>query len=225
MIKICGITNQTDALVAAEAGADLLGFVFYAKSPRRVLPERAREIIAEVRQAYPHISAVGVFVNETVKNVRALIEQCGLDHVQLHGDESPEMVQALHPFAYKALRPHDMDQACVQLEQYCKVAADRAPALLVDAFNPKLFGGTGERADWQIARMMAGELPILLAGGLTAENIAEAIAAVQPYGVDVSSGVEQAPGVKDHNKVRHFIANARQAFSTAGSRQPAAGQL
>ncbi|MBI5303495.1 MAG: phosphoribosylanthranilate isomerase [Chloroflexi bacterium] len=208
-IKICGITNLDDARVAADAGADLLGFIFYAKSPRYIAPERAREIVQRVRHASPAVRFVGVFVNDSLEQVRATMGTARLDFAQLHGDESAAMVRALSPRAYKALRPRDALYARAQIEMYRAAVNGNTPALLVDAFDARQFGGTGTRADWEIAEIIAREFPLLLAGGLNAENVADAIQRVRPWGVDVSSGVERAPGLKDHAKVREFIRAAK----------------
>ena len=208
-VKICGITNLTDALVAAKAGADLLGFVFYPKSPRYIEPERAKEIIRATRHASPVIRFVGVFVNESLDRVRAVMEFAQLDLAQLHGNESAEIIGALSPRAYKSLRPRDANEAELLITNYRAVTLG-APAFIVDAFDEKKFGGTGVHADWDIAANIAREFPILLAGGLNASNVVDAIQRVQPWGVDVSSGVERAPGLKDHTKVREFIENVKR---------------
>ncbi len=207
-IKICGITNLADARVAVEAGADMLGFVFYEKSPRYIAPECAREIALVTRHLSP-VTFVGVFVNESLARVRAIMDIAQLDLAQLHGDEPAEMVRALSPRAYKALRPRDAAEARAAIETYRAVVDGSAPAFIVDAFDAKQFGGTGARGDWNIAADIAREFPILLAGGLNAENVADAIRAVAPWGVDVSSGVERAPGLKDHAMVREFVRNAK----------------
>ncbi len=209
-VKICGITNLEDAQVAAKAGADLLGFIFYPPSPRYVAPEQAAEISYAIRRS-PHAPrTVGVFVNEAPACIRAIVEQCALDLVQLSGDESPTTLSETGAPSYKALRPRTVAEIPVLLENYRRVVKGNTPAFLVDAFNPKLYGGTGERADWTIARRVAERYPILLAGGLTPDNIVEAVANVQPWGVDVASGVERAPGLKDHGKVKAFIESVRR---------------
>lgn len=211
-VKICGITNLDDGLVAAEAGADFLGFIFYPKSPRYVTPEQARDLIAALRESGFGPRCVGVFVDEPVNNVRRIIDLCGLDLVQLHGSEPPLEVQMLAPRAYKALRPKhwaDAYAAVGTYQDFVTVRPDQ-PAFLIDAYDPWKFGGTGQEADRRSARLVAAKFPILLAGGLTPENVAEAIEYVRPWGVDVSSGVETAPGRKDAKKVRAFIAMARR---------------
>ena len=247
-VKICGITNLEDALVATEAGADMLGFVFFPRSPRYIEPERAGEIISVLRQRDHALSCVDVFVNESPERVREIAATAQLDVVQLHGDESPEMVrdlctrhpepsstvfrprsgegsrsgaiEILRPFgpqndrtvthrAYKALRPRNEAEAQALVNQYRAAVNGNTPAFIVDAFDAQRFGGTGACADWSIAAAIAREFPILLAGGLNADNVAQAVRVVQPWGVDVSSGVERTPGVKDHDKVQRFIRNVR----------------
>jgi len=208
-IKICGITNIEDALAAATLGADLLGFIFFASSPRYILPERASEIIAELRQRGVTSKLVGVFVNESLERVRRVMEQTQVDLVQLHGSEPPAMVQELGQVAFKSLRPRDHGEAKSLIANYHLAVNGNTPAFIVDAFSKMQFGGTGDRVDWTIAAEIAREFPILLAGGLNPGNVAEAIRTVQPWGVDVSSGVERAPGLKDQDKVREFIRNAK----------------
>jgi phosphoribosylanthranilate isomerase len=199
-VKICGITNLADAQAAAEAGADLVGFMFYDKSPRRVsLPDAAQ--IA--RQLPPHVVKVGVFGNPTEDLVTRAIADCGVSLLQFHGDETPEFCTQFGLMSMKAFRIRD-EQSLVALRDY------PTDAWLLDAFSPEKLGGTGEKFNWDLA-VEAGKLgrPIFLAGGLTPENVAEAVRIVQPYGVDVSSGVEASPGKKDHEKIRRFIANAK----------------
>ncbi len=208
-VKICGITNLNDGLGAAEAGADLLGFIFYRASPRYIPPEHAGEIVAEVRRRRPASKFVGVFVNESLERVREIKDLTQLDFVQLHGSEPAAMVQELAPRVYKSLRPRDLTEAQVSAQEYRAALNGNVPCFIVDAFNENQFGGTGKRVDWDIAAEIAREFPILLAGGLNPGNVAEAIRIVQPWGVDVSSGVERAPGLKDQEKVREFIRNAK----------------
>jgi phosphoribosylanthranilate isomerase len=235
-VKICGITNLDDALAAVEAGADLLGFVFFSRSPRCIDPERAGEIVATLRQRGSTPRFVGVFVDESLERMRAIAATAQLDMAQLHGNESPEMVRDLSslgvetpsykttpdqsgfpaPFtgrsrfiAVRALRPRDEAEAQAQVAEYRVAVNGNIPAFIVDAFDAQRFGGTGARADWDIAARIAREFPILLAGGLNVDNVTEAIRAVRPWGVDVSSGVERAPGLKDHDRVRRFIHEAK----------------
>jgi phosphoribosylanthranilate isomerase len=222
-VKICGLTNVEDALHAAAAGADYLGFILYPPSPRAVRPETVAEIIATLRtlalsnaEGTHHAPCcVGVFVNEAAPTVAQLLDECGLDLAQLHGDEVPWMVGApdspLYGRCYKALRPTTFTEAEAEAEWY--IPPDRQPdypALLIDAYHPLLRGGTGAMADWTMVAKLAETIPgLLLAGGLTPDNVAEAVRQVCPFGVDVASGVESRPGVKDREKVERFIAAAK----------------
>ena len=227
-VKICGITNLEDARCAAEAGADFLGFIFYPPSPRYIAPEQAGEITQAIRAEFTDTSPrfVGVFVDEPINAVRATIETAGLDLAQLHGAETPADIAALAPYAFKALRPQTLTEAQEALRQYLPQRiewiptdissiqpAESIPELLVDAYHPKQKGGTGLAVDVEIARWMAERCRLLLAGGLTPENVADAITQVHPWGVDVSSGVEAAKGKKDHTKVKAFIeATKRETY-------------
>jgi phosphoribosylanthranilate isomerase len=201
-IKICGITNLEDAQAAIEAGADLLGFNFYAGSVRYIPPDAARSIVAAIRAKERCPALVGVFVNSPLDEVRAIVQTVDLDRAQLHGDEPVEMVTQLAGRGFKALRPQSMEEAENQAKAY---AAANEPALLIDAYCQGEYGGTGQVGDWSMAAKIARQYPILLAGGLTPENVAQAIAQVQPWGVDVASGVESAPGKKDAAKMRGVI--------------------
>lgn len=209
-VKICGITNLDDARAAVDAGADMLGFVLYPPSPRNVSPAQAHEMISVIRQS-SSVRFVGVFVNESIDMVRAVMEIAQLDLAQLHGQESPGMVQALGSRAYKALQARNAETAHALLEQYRAAVKGNPPAFIADAPPAQLPGGNGMTADWTAAREIARAFPILLAGGLTVENVQDAISRVQPWGVDVSSGVERVPGFKDHDKIREFIARAKGA--------------
>lgn len=199
-IKICGIKTVNDALAALDAGADMLGFNFYPKSPRYVSVGQCRDIMSVLRK-YGHVTYVGVFVNAPVETVRATMDTCALSLAQLHGDETSEMIQSLHGRAFKAFRgvPHVLNG----------FAREDAPALLVDASVKGAYGGTGITADWKSAAELAKQIPLLLAGGLTPENVAEAVRQVRPWGVDVASGVESAPGVKDVAKMKAFVRAVR----------------
>lgn len=216
IVKICGITNLEDATAAAEAGADLLGFILYAKSPRYIEPDAVGAVITALRrQLTPdalHPRTVGVFVNTPAEQVQAILDQTGLDYAQLHGDESPGDLARLGGRGFKALRPTALDAALAQAADYAPLPHAEAPQLLVDAFSAQAYGGTGWRADWETAAALAARYPrLLLAGGLDPDTVPLALAAVRPWGVDVSSGVEAAPGRKDHAKVRAFIRAVRQA--------------
>lgn len=202
-IKICGLTNREDAQCAAASGADALGFMF-ADSPRRVAPETAREILAEVG---PLVTGVGVFANSPPDAVRQVLALSGCAVAQLHGEESAQDLSLLAPYpAIKAMRVGgDFSEA--QLAPY-----RRARAILLDAYVPGQRGGTGERFDMSVAvGLVARGWRVIVAGGLTPENVAEVVTRVRPYGVDVSSGVESAPGRKDHAKIRDFLAAVRAA--------------
>ena len=202
-VKICGITNAEDASVAVEAGADALGFVFYRKSPRYIEPTLARQIIMNLP---PLVIPVGVFVDEDQQVVRSLMDDCGLEIAQLHGNESAIYCKELGRTILKALRVKDRS-TFLALAEYRGRAGVRG--FVLDAFSEQAYGGTGQVVDWQLAAEAAKAANILLAGGLTPDNVTKAIQAVQPYGVDVSSGVERAPGKKDHEKVRAFISAAK----------------
>ncbi len=199
-VKICGITTIQDAHRAVDYGADALGFVFYAKSPRAVSPVMARRIIATLP---PFVSTVGLFVNERIDTVREIRREAGIDLLQLHGDESPETVNALGPDVIKAIRVKDV-ASVTELDEYSP------RAFLLDAHSDAAYGGTGLRFDWELVKFVEGA-PVILAGGLNPDNVAEAIRLTGPYGVDVSSGVEAAPGRKDAAKLKAFIDNAKGA--------------
>ena len=198
-IKICGITNLEDALLAVDAGADALGFVFFKESPRHIFPEQAAAII---RQLPPFVQTVGLFVNEALETVNMTADRCGLDIIQLHGDESPEFCAGIRRRVIKAFRVKDI--TCLDSMKDYQTAA-----FLLDAWSPTAYGGTGRTFNWEIAASAAQSCCIILAGGLTPENVAEAIRQVQPYAVDVSSGVESAPGRKDNKKIREFVNNVK----------------
>lgn len=199
-IKICGITNLEDALAAVEAGADALGFVFHPSSPRHIFPEQAAVII---RHLPAFIHTVGLFVDENLEIVNSTADQCGLDLVQLHGDETPSYCSSVHRRVIKAFRVKDM----TSLES---IRGYNVSAFLLDAWSPVAHGGTGKTFNWEIAATASVSDRIILAGGLTPNNVAAAVHQVQPYAVDVSSGVERTPGRKDADKVREFIIQARQ---------------
>lgn len=202
-VKICGITNIEDADVAVKAGADALGFVMYRKSPRFVEQAVVKRIVAGLP---PFVLPVGVFVNEEPERVRTLMDDCGLALAQLHGDESALYCQQLGRPVLKALRLKDRG-TFLALAEFQGRANVRG--VLIDTFSDQAYGGTGKTVDWTLAQEAARATPIILAGGLTPTNVAGAIAQVRPYGVDVSSGVEQSPGKKDHDKVKAFVHAAR----------------
>ncbi len=202
-IKICGITNVQDARVAVAAGADALGFVMYRESPRHAEPAAVRSIVAELP---PFVLPIGVFVNEDPVVVRNLMDNCGLALAQLHGDESASYCETLGRPVLKALRLKDRG-SFLALAEFQGRATVRG--FVIDAFSEHAYGGTGTTVDWALAKEAARAVPVLLAGGLTPSNVSEAIQTVRPYGVDVSSGVEERPGKKDAAKVRAFIEAAR----------------
>ena len=202
-IKICGITNEEDARVAVEAGADALGFILYRNSPRFVEAAMVKRIIDGLP---PFVAAVGVFVNEDAAAVRRIMDECGLTLAQLHGDESAAYCEGLGRPSMKALRLKDRG-TFLALAEFQGRANVRA--FVLDAFSDQAYGGTGQTVDWTLAAEAARASRVLLAGGLTPDNVAEAIRQVRPYGVDVSSGVEIRPGQKDHAKVRAFVQAAR----------------
>jgi phosphoribosylanthranilate isomerase len=196
VVKICGMTSLPDAMAAVEAGANALGFVFYERSPRNVSLEAAAAI---AKQLPPYIVRVGVFVDAPQEVVSGAIRACGLNLLQFHGNESPGFCLQFGIMSMKAFRVRGADS----LDALRSYPTD---AWLLDAYSPSAPGGTGESFDWALARTAcAWGRPVFLAGGLTPENVAEAIARVQPYAVDVSSGVEREPGVKDPGKLKKFI--------------------
>ena len=198
-VKICGMTQLKDAAFAVEQGADAVGFIFYNKSPRSVTMKAARDIILKLP---PLVDTVGVFVNESVDRINKVANYCGLDLVQLHGEESPAFCRKIQRRVIKAFRIKDL-QSVKQLEKYS------VSGYLLDTFSDNLHGGTGKIFDWNLALPAKKMGPVILAGGLTARNILQAIRQARPYGVDVCSGVEKLPGVKDPEKVRAFLKNIR----------------
>jgi phosphoribosylanthranilate isomerase len=201
-IKICGITNEEDALAAAHLGADALGFIF-APSPRRISVERAREIIKVLP---PLVQTVGVFVNEDPEKVLSTAAACGLDILQLHGSESVDYCSGFDRRVIKAVRLQSRDEL-KNLSKYVNVV----DALLLDTYVPNKLGGTGITFDWKLAVEARRYGRIVLAGGLNPENVAAAISMVKPYAVDASSGLERSPGVKDHEKMARFVKEANKA--------------
>src|SRR6267378_4050905 len=202
-VKICGITNASDALAAIEAGANLLGFNFYEKSPRYIAEIEA----AKIRPQLPRkVEAVGIFVNASAADVTALCKLLKLNAAQLHGDETPETVAEVCRTVpvWKAFRV-EPDFHLRTLDEY-----PEAFAFLFDAAHTGEYGGTGRTTDWDVARRAAAGHRIILAGGLNAENVAAAVRIVRPYGIDVASGVESKPGKKDHGRLREFIQEVRR---------------
>lgn len=208
-VKVCGITRLEDARLAAECGASAIGFVFWPGSPRFVDPDDARVIRKGLPKA---LAVVGVFVNQPVEEVRAISKHVGLDGIQLHGDETPGDFGGIGLPLIRAVPtgPSSPDGIVGQIAPEVLV--------LVDAADPRRRGGTGITADWPAAAAIASRRATILAGGLTPWNVAEAIAAVRPFGVDVSSGVETAPGLKDADLVRRFVLAA--STPTSGGSRP-----
>jgi len=198
-IKVCGITVLEDALAAIELGVDALGFVFHPQSPRNISAEEAARIIHKLP---PYVTTVGVFVNRPPDVVNDIAEKCGLDLVQLHGDEPPEYCRDIRRRVVKAFRVRNRD-SLKNLEDYA------VSAILLDAYVPGEYGGTGRPFNWDIAKEAAKTKTVVLSGGLTPQNVATAVAAVKPYAVDVSSGVELSGDKrrKDPAKIKMFINN------------------
>jgi phosphoribosylanthranilate isomerase len=201
-VKICGIRSEEQALVAARAGADFIGLVF-ADSPRRVSPARAKKIVAALKNDYARVEAVGVFVNAPANEVNRLAGSCRLDRVQLSGDEDFEYCRAIERPIIKAVRPGAFADEKPLFEW-------KDAVILLDTAVPGRHGGTGQTFDWGLAVPIARRFPVILAGGLTPENVTEAIQTVRPWGVDVSSGIE-TNGAKDTAKIEKFIKAVREA--------------
>ena len=205
IIKICGVTRPEDAAFAAQVGADWLGLNFWPRSRRVVGRSQAIEVAQAARAARADVGLVGVFVDQPIEEVTELIDAIGLDFVQLHGDEPPAYVRQLGRRAIKAIplaRSSDVDR----LDEYS------CATFLVDTPSPGR-GGSGERGDWELARRAAQLHRVILAGGLTPDNVADAVATVAPHGVDSASGVESTPGRKEAVLVERFVAAARAAFA------------
>ncbi|MDH4585360.1 phosphoribosylanthranilate isomerase [Pseudomonas sp. BN415] len=199
-IKICGITRIEDALAAVAAGADAIGFVFYAKSPRAVTPAQARAIVAALP---PFVTTVGLFVDMPRAELTQVLAEVPLDLLQFHGDESPEACAGYGRPYIKALRVKPGDDIAAAISSY-----PEASGILLDTFVQGTPGGTGEAFDWGLVPQIAAK-PLILAGGLTPENVGEAVRQVRPYAVDVSGGVEACKGIKDAAKIQAFIQQAR----------------
>lgn len=201
-VKVCGITNPHDASMAVELGADAIGLVF-APSPRQVTPEQARHIINDLP---PFVQTVGVFADECLTRIRDIVDFCGLEMIQLHGDESPEFCGALMPHAIKGFRLHDAS-SLLPIRHY----QGKIRAVLLDAYQRGIKGGTGKSFDWNLA-IAAGEfgIPVILSGGLRPSNIQRAILTVQPYAVDVNSGIEDSPGIKSPLLMKKLMEGIRE---------------
>jgi len=205
-VKVCGITNEEDALCAAKLGAAALGFIFYPPSPRYVRPKVVRKI---VKKLLPNLAKVGVFVNESAEEIKKIIKYCGLDFIQLHGDESLEFCRNF---------PASTIIKTVELlgeSDLVKAFSYNAAAILVDSRHAGLYGGTGKKADWDLAFRVKSKKPLILSGGLNEENVKEVIEKIVPHALDINSGVEKSPGKKDHIKLARIFDIVRAAnFST-----------
>ena len=215
-VKICGLTNLADALAAADAGADYLGFIFYAGSRRAVSVATVQMLTPALRARVDCPVLVGVFVNASAESIAHTLAVCQLDLAQLSGDEPPFLVgdpqSPIYGRAYKALRPASFLEAEADAEWYTAPATAHPwlPDLLLDSYQPGQYGGAGLTGDWEIAARLARQVPrLMLAGGLTPANVAAAVAQVQPFAVDVAGGVEAAPGSKDPAAVQRFVAAAK----------------
>lgn len=206
LVKICGITTLADARYCAGAGADYLGFIQFEDSPRFVEPAAAKEIIEWVDGVEP----VGVFVNETAEAINARCAEVGFTVAQLHGHEPPEVVAAVAVPTIKAFRVQH-DASSEQLRALMLPYQSVADFFLLDTHKTSLWGGTGESFNWRLARDLAAEFPLFLAGGISAENVREAIETMRPFAVDLSSSVESAPGVKDFDRLYDFFEAYRDA--------------
>lgn len=215
-VKICGITSLEDALAAANAGADMLGFNFYKRSPRYIEPEAAATLCGSLRAELGANcpTLVGLFVNEVVGRISITMGKVGFKFVQLSGDESGEMVRELKGTGYKAIRPRNKAEALDDASYFMQYAPanETIPSLLLDAYHPDLYGGTGEQASLEVALAVKKVVPrLMLAGGLKPETVGEIVKQVQPWAVDVASGVEieGQPGKKDAAKVKDFVQAAK----------------
>lgn len=203
-VKICGVTNADDANVAIDAGADALGFNFYEKSPRYVSPEAVREIVREIP---PFVTAVGIFVNADRENVERIADVSGLSALQLHGDETPDFCTGFTRPVIRAIRVGEKLEA-EDVEPYAEAGVG---TFLLDTAGKGLYGGTGETFDWSAAVFAKAYGRVILAGGMTPDNVGSGVTSVNPYAVDSASGVESMPGIKDHGKVKAFINAVREA--------------
>lgn len=199
LVKICGITNLDDAENAVECGADFLGFNFYPDSPRYLQPDRAKEILKEIP---PAVSKVGIFVNAPIETAVDIAVGLDLDYLQFHGDETPEYCNAVGRPWYKAFGLKD-ESVLESIPQY------KSEWVMVDAYVEKAFGGSGVVANWDLALRAKAYGKLILAGGLRSDNVEIAVKTVKPFAIDVASGVETSPGIKDHDKVEEFIRKAK----------------
>jgi len=223
-VKICGITSLEDALAAVDAGADMLGYNFYPLSKRYISPNACAEIQNGLVRWNVQVTAVGVFVNAPCEEILQTAVRQHIGYAQLSGDEMPEFTAGLGVPWFKAIRPKTQEEAVRDAYLFTQTSCrsdwqsdqkqleNHSGFLLVDAYRPGQYGGTGEVGDWGLAASLSGKFSILLAGGLTSENVEAAIEQVHPWGVDVASGVESAPGVKDYEKIRLFVRRAKNMF-------------
>ena len=207
-IKICGLKTLEDSLAACEAGADFLGFNFYKQSVRHITPEVCRAIVESVKETYSGILYVGIFVDSSFEETSAILDFCHLDLAQLSGNEPNNLVRKLGDKVFKAIRPTSLGDAQSMIEQLPK--RDTPPAFLLDSHHANEYGGTGTVGNWQLAAQIARKHPIFMAGGLNLENISLSIEHVQPWGVDVASGVERVRGEKDPALIETFIHTVRE---------------
>jgi phosphoribosylanthranilate isomerase len=207
-VKICGITRRQDAQLATDLGATALGFVFWPDSPRYIAPREAKAIAEQVPR---EVMKVGVFVDESVEHVAGIVHEVGLDAAQLHGDETPDycraLSMALSSFPASTLDKRIIIKSIGLTDNGTPNISDFDPdvVLLVDSHDPSRYGGTGRTVNWELARDIAAARPTILAGGLNSGNISLAVRSVRPFGIDVSSGVESAPGMKDSARMRSFF--------------------
>lgn len=219
-VKICGITRLEDALIAAESGADLLGLNFYEPSPRSIDIEAATVLCDTLRDKLGNDcpTLVGLFVNMAIGDISIITEKVGLDFAQLNGDETEDMLRELRGIGFKSIRPINMNMALDDIQYFSAIMPndERVPSLLLDAYHPKLYGGTGEQASEEVALAIKERVPrMMLAGGLNPDNVADRIKSIRPWGVDVASGVEDGePGIKSTKKIRAFIKAAKEASIT-----------
>lgn len=213
-VKICGLTNIDDARFAVQAGADMLGFIFYPASPRHVTVEKAQSIINLLKVEFGEETPIliGVFVNDSAKVIESTMSLVGLDLAQLSGNEPPDVLAQLQGRAFKVIHPESLDDAVAQFDRYVPFAPTEHffPEIMVDTYHPNLHGGTGQLGDSEIIKqIVALSDRTMVAGGLNPDNVADVVWKFQPFGVDVASGVEESKGKKDFTKVKSFIANAK----------------